>query len=65
MEELTSIMQKFVASGWNFIDVPAQQWLKSKTDKNTLVSTIKQADIECGNCGCELDPLHKRELKLL
>ena len=27
MEELKTIMQKFVASGWDLIAIPAQQWL--------------------------------------
>lgn len=45
--------------------VPAQQWLDGEADKNALVSAIKQADKECGNCGCELDPLYKRVLELL
>ena len=31
----------------------------------SLVSAIKQADKECGTCGCELDPLYKRALELL
>lgn len=65
MRELKSIMEKFVASGWNLIAVPAQQWLDGKADKDTLVTAIKQADIECGSCGCELDPLYKRALELL
>ena len=55
MEELKSIMEKFAASDWDLIAVPAQP----------LVSAIKQADKECGNCGCELDPLYKRALELL
>lgn len=65
MRELKSIMEKFVASGWDLIAVPAQQWLDGKADKETLVSAIKQADKECGECGCELDPLYKRVLELL
>ena len=65
MRELKSIMEKFVASGWDLIAVPAQQWLDGKADKDTLVTAIKQADIECGGCGCELDPLYKRALELL
>ena len=65
MRELKSIMEKFVASGWDLIAVPAQQWLDGKADKDTLVTAIKQADIECGSCGCELDPLYKRALELL
>lgn len=65
MRELKSIMEKFVASGWDLIAVPAQQWLDGKADKDTLITAIKQADIECGSCGCELDPLYKRALELL
>ena len=33
MEELKSIMEKFVASGWDLISIPAQQWLDGKADK--------------------------------
>ena len=65
MEELKTIMQKFVASGWDLIADPAQEWLDGKSNTDTLISTIKQADKECGNCGCELDPLYKRALELL
>ena len=42
-----------------------QQWLDGKSDKESLISAIKQADEECGSCGCELDPLYKRALELL
>lgn len=49
MEELKSIMEKFAASDWDLIAVPAQQWLDGEADKNALVSAIKQADKECGN----------------
>ncbi len=65
MDELKFIMEKFVASGWNLISVPAQQWLDGKSDKETLISAIKQADKECGSCGCDLDPLYKRALELI
>ena len=30
MEELEAIMQKFAASGWDLIAVPAQEWLDGK-----------------------------------
>ena len=63
MEELKFIMEKFAASDWDLIAVPAQQWLDGKVDKNALA--VKQADKECGNCGCELDPLYKRALELM
>ena len=65
MEELKTIMEKYAASGWDLISVPAQQWLDGKVDKDALVSAIKQADKECGSCGCNLDPLYKRTLELL
>ncbi len=63
--ELKSIMEKFANSGWELIAVPAKQWLNGKGDKETLISAIKQADNECGSCGCEFDPLYKRSLELL
>ena len=59
MEELKSIMEKFAASGWDLISVPAQQWLDGKFDREAFISAIKQADRECGSCGCEMDPLYK------
>lgn len=65
MEELKSIMEKFAVSGWNLISIPAKEWLDGKADKDTLVSAIKQADEECGSCGCDLDPLYKRALELI
>ncbi|MCD7873001.1 MAG: hypothetical protein LUG21_06885 [Clostridiales bacterium] len=65
MDELKSIMEKFAASGWELISVPAQQWLDGNPDAETLTAAIKQADEECGNCGCELDPLYKKALELL
>lgn len=65
MEELKSIMEKFAASGWDLIAVPAQQWLDGKFDREAFISAVKQADRECGSCGCEMDPLYKRALELI
>ena len=65
MEELKTIMEKFAGSGWELISVPAKQWLDGKGDKEALVNAVRQADKECGSCGCELDPLYKRALELL
>lgn len=65
MEELKVIMEKFVESGWELISVPAQQWLEGNVNTESLISAIKQADKECGSCGCDLDPLYKRALELL
>ena len=56
MNELKSIMEKFVASGWKLISAPAQAWLEGKADQEKLLDAIRQADQECGSCGCELDP---------
>lgn len=65
MEELKTIMEKFASSGWDLIAAPAQEWLDGKADKTALISAIKQADEECGSCGCDFDPLYKRALELL
>lgn len=65
MDELTSIMKKFVASGWNLIADPAQQYLDGIYDRKSLIAAIEQANKECGSCGCELDSLYKRALELL
>lgn len=65
MEELKSIMEKFVESGWDLISVPAQEWLYGTADMNSLIAAIEQADVECGSCGCDMDPLYKRALELL
>ena len=65
MEELKTIMEKFAASGWDLIAVPAKKWLEGTVQKDVLVEAVKQADLECGSCGCEMDPLYKRALELL
>ncbi len=65
MEELKSIMEKFASSGWDLIAVPAKQWLEGTSDKKALVAAIKEADKQCGSCGCEFDPLYKKALQLL
>lgn len=65
MEELKGIMEKFAASGWELIAVPAQQWLEGKANRDSLLGAIRQAEQECGGCGCELDPLYPRALQLL
>ncbi len=65
MDELRDILQKFVDSGWDLISVPAQQWLNGNCEKNVLLAAIKQADKECGSCGCSLDDLYKRAIEIL
>lgn len=65
MNELKDIMEKFVESGWDLISNPAQEWLDGNPDIEKLILSIKQADKECGSCGCELDSLYKRALELL
>ena len=65
MDELKAIMEKFAASGWDLIALPAQQWLNGTADNDALVSAITQADKECGSCGCDFDPLYKRALELM
>lgn len=65
MEELKTIMKKFAESGWELIADPAQDWLDGREDTSYLIAAIKQADGECGGCGCEFDALYKRALVLL
>ena len=65
MEELKAIMETFAASGWELIAAPARAWLEGCADRDALVAAIRQADRECGSCGCELDPLYKKALALL
>lgn len=65
MEELRIIMEKFAESGWELISVPAKQWLNGNGDRDALIDAVRQADKECGSCGCDFDPLYKRALELL
>lgn len=68
--ELTGIITKFAESGWDVIDAPSKAWLNAGTEASSdvtkaLIEAVKQADNECGSCGCEFDPLYKRALELL
>jgi hypothetical protein len=70
-DELHGIVTKFAESGWDLLDVPARAWLASadtgvSTDTiHALISAIEEANIACGSCGCEFDPLYPRALALL
>ena len=61
MEELKNIMEKFVESGWDLIASPAEKWLNGVANKEELIAALKEADKECGSCGCELDSLYKKD----
>jgi hypothetical protein len=63
--ELTDIMAKFAESGWDLIDAPSKAWLDGKKSNGEIFPVIKQADNDCGSCGCEFDPLYKRAMELL
>ncbi len=52
MEELEAIMQKFAASGWDLIAVPAQEWLDGKADKDTLVIEISERGAVMASSTC-------------
>ena len=64
-EELIKIITKFAESGWGLIDEPSKGWLDNNIGNEELLPIIMQADKECGNCGCEFDPLYKRAIELL
>ena len=65
MEELNSILKKFADSGWELIAAPSRDWLNGKSVQNALTEAIREADRQCGSCGCEFDHLYKRALELL
>ena len=68
-KELTTIIKQFAESEWDVIDAPAKDWLKyeGKCEETTakLVAAIKEANSQCGTCGCEMDPLYGKALELL
>ncbi|MEG0456641.1 MAG: hypothetical protein RR549_00720 [Oscillospiraceae bacterium] len=63
MISINEILEKFVLSGWDLISLPAQKYLEDKSNKEQLIKAVKQADEECGSCGCEFDELYKIILK--
>ena len=65
MKELDEILAQFAASGWDLIAVPARAWLAGHGDRDALRAAVEQAERECGSCGCALDALYPRVLKLL
>jgi len=64
-KELLHILEKFTESDWDLISTPSKAWIEGKGNKDELTTAIKQADEECGSCGCEYDPLYKRALQIL
>ena len=65
MTRLHEILTKFRDSGWELIAVPAAGWLDGKYDYEALLAAVKQADEECGSCGCDFNPLYKEALEIL
>lgn len=65
MTELREILEKFAACGWDLIDGPSRDYLDGKNNKEELIRAVREADEQCGSCGCEFDPLYKRALELL
>ncbi|MCE5188086.1 MAG: hypothetical protein LLF75_02715 [Eubacteriales bacterium] len=62
--EIREILKRFSDSGWELISVPASAYLSGEDCKDELIEAVKQADEECGSCGCEYDALYKRFLAL-
>ena len=65
MTELYEILEKFAASGWDLIDRPARDFLDGADNRDELIAAVREADKQCGSCGCEFDPLYKIALELL
>ncbi len=40
MEESKEMMEKFAASGWELLSLPALRWLKGNADGDELISAI-------------------------
>ncbi len=64
-QELKEILEIFCASGWELIASPARRWLDGAGNTAELIVAVKQAQKECGSCGCEMDSLYPRALALL
>jgi hypothetical protein len=71
-EELFKIVSKFAKSEWELIDLPSKMWLSTisenksaEVETDELIKALKQAQKECGSCGCDYDPLYKKALELL
>ena len=64
-KELVDVLIKLSESGWELIDVPCLAYLNGADNKDELISALKQADEECGDCGCEYDKFYKLALVLL
>ena len=65
MDELRGILERFEASGWELIALPARRWLEGQGDRRALSEAIREAERQCGGFGCSLDPLYRRALELL
>lgn len=62
--EIGAILTKFAESGWDLIAEPAAAFLAGAGDRDALIAAVRQADTECGSCGCKYDALYKRFLAL-
>ena len=62
--ELRGIVKRFAQSGWDLIAQPAKEYLEGADCREELVEAVRQADEECGSCGCEYDALYRRFLAL-
>ena len=65
MTELREILEKFASCGWDLIATTSRDYLDGKNNKEELIRAVREADEQCGSCGCEFDPLYKRALELL
>ena len=68
-QELTNIVKQFAECGWDVIDAPAKKWLEynGECEETTakLIAAVKEANTQCGTCGCEMDALYGKALELL
>jgi hypothetical protein len=55
---------RFADSGWELISAPASAYLSGENCREELIAAVRQANEECGGCGCEYDALYERFLVL-
>lgn len=62
---LRSILSWFAQACWPLIATASRDYLDGKIDKAALLEAMKEADQQCGSCGCEFDALYKKVITII
>lgn len=63
--ESQAILSWFSQCCWPLLATASQDYLAGKIDKAALLEVMKEADCQCGSCGCEFDALYKKVIAIL